>query len=184
MAIQNVPDVDFSKSTGAFPLAKSPAPVFVDPQIDYSKSTNAYPMFDDRNDPAILVTHYDAPVSASFPTPGPISSGVEDHVLIQRKQLGLSDDASGESDVGYEARPSSVPVPGADGVDRVQVYERGYLVDLADDDDTGPVVDSSEVVDAVVESDKKAVEAADVEAKVVEPEKAKRPQGRVQATTK
>jgi len=124
MAVQQIPDGDFAKSTGAYPMQSEPVPVFVDPQVDYSKSTNAYPMYDDRNDPRVTVAHYDAPPVVSFPTPGPASSGIEDHVLAQRKAMGLSDDPSGESDSGYEARPSSVSVPGADGVDReVKVVE-------------------------------------------------------------
>lgn len=117
MAVQHT-DVDFSKSTGAYPMEKEPKPLFVDADIDYSKSTGAYPMFDDRNATERAVEHYTAEVDAQFITPGPSSSGQEDLVKVQRKDLGLSSDPSGEKDAGYEARPSSVSLPGADGVDR------------------------------------------------------------------
>lgn len=118
----NSSDVDYSKSTGAYPMPKDPTPIFVDhSDIDYSKSTGAYPMHDESSVNTLrdrLVEHVDAPVDAQFTTPGPSSLGDEDAVSVQRKDLGLSSDPSGDSDAGYEARPSTVPVPGADGVDR------------------------------------------------------------------
>lgn len=114
-------EVDYSKSTMAYPMATEPTPRFVDSDIDYSASTGAYPMHDARSVNTLVervVEHIDAPVEPQFETPGPISAGMEDAVAEQRAELGLSADPSGESDAGYEARPSTLPVPGADGVDR------------------------------------------------------------------
>jgi hypothetical protein len=115
-------DIDYSKSTGAYPMPKDPTPLFIDnTDIDYSKSTGAYPMYDESSVNTLterVVEHIDADVDPQFTTPGPQSQGIEEHVAVQRKDLGLSADPTGESDAGYEARPSTVPVPGADGVDR------------------------------------------------------------------
>lgn len=130
---------DFNRSTGAYPMEKEPRTVFVDPDEDLSRSTMAYPMHDD---PERLVDELAAleltkaeqaavrtagvttigltsTAEVSYPTPGPASSGLtEDRVVKQRADLGLSPDPSGDSDAGYEARPWTHPVPGADGVDR------------------------------------------------------------------
>ncbi len=116
MAAVQGPDVDFSKSTNAFPMGKSPQPIFGNDVVDFSKSTNAYPMYDDRNAPQVDARHLSAKLDPQFVTPGPISTGHESVVVAQRASMGLSDDPSGESDAGYEARPSTIPVPGADGV--------------------------------------------------------------------
>lgn len=95
-------EVDYSKSTGAYPMAKEPQPVFVDADIDYSKSTGAYPMYDERNQPERVVEHLNAEVDPQFTTPGPSSTGDEQVVADQRADLGLSDDPSGESDAGFD----------------------------------------------------------------------------------
>lgn len=104
-----------ARSTGAFPMPATPEYKMVEPAVDYAKSTNAFPMWDDRNAAARSVEHVDAPVKASFVTPGPQSQGhVADSIKAQRADLGLSADPSGMGDAGYAARPSTVPVLGAD----------------------------------------------------------------------
>lgn len=139
MAIKQKSDVDFTKSTMAFPMGADPVPIFVDGDVDYAASTGAYPMYDEPAMAAAttrIVEHVDADgadrvalvhdiehvgsddTTGAFPTPGPASAGVAEAYQAQRAELGLSDDPSGDSDRGYEARPSSVPLPGADGVDR------------------------------------------------------------------
>lgn len=130
MAIKADPDIDYAKSTGAYPMDKDPTPLFVDnSDIDYSKSTGAYPMYDEHvvvgENPSgtaqveHVVEHVGSDqADVQFPTPGPVSSGAEEAVAKQRTDLGLSADPSGDSDAGYEARPSTIAVPGADGVDR------------------------------------------------------------------
>lgn len=139
MAIKRDSEVDFTKSTMAFPMGADPVPIFVAADIDYAQSTGAYPMHDapamaaattrvvehidvDGADRVVLehtVEHVGSDVaSEAFPTPGPVSAGVAEDYQKQRAELGLSDNPSGEADHGYEARPSTVSVPGADGVDR------------------------------------------------------------------
>jgi len=104
-------DTDYSKSTGAYPMPKDPQPIFVDnSDIDFSKSTGAYPMYDEGSigtAPERVVEHIDAPADVQFTTPGPSSQGDPDVYAQQRQALGLSSDPSGDSDAGYEARPSS-----------------------------------------------------------------------------
>lgn len=121
MAVKTT-EIDYSKSTGAYPMPATPEPIFDDRgDIDYAASTNAYPMYDENSINTVterVVEHIAAPVDAQFTTPGPVSQGTEQEVAAQRTDLGLSDDPSGDSDAGYEARPSTVPLPGADGVDR------------------------------------------------------------------
>jgi hypothetical protein len=131
MGIKADAEIDYAKSTNAYPMDKEPQPLFVDnSDIDYSKSTGAYPMYDEH---VTVVPHEETggvaiervvehvgseTAEVRFSTPGPTSSGPEELVTAQRAEMGLSADPTGESDAGYEARPSSIAVPGADGVDR------------------------------------------------------------------
>jgi len=149
-------DPDFSKSTNAFPMDREPAVILSDGGIDYSKSTGAFPMYDDRNARQRTVEHIGAEVHPGFITPGPQSTGAVDSVVVtQRKSLGLSADPTGESDAGYEARPTTVVVPGADGVER-----------------------------EVTTSHTKVVDGNEVVAKVVEPAVVDKAHGRTRATGK
>lgn len=123
MAVKVDPEVDYSKSTGAYPMPKDPTPMFVDnSDIDYAKSTGAYPMYDEKSVNTLterVVERVGSDTAdVQFATPGPVSTGAEEHVAAQRADLGMSPDPSGESDAGYEARPSTVSVTGADGVSR------------------------------------------------------------------
>ena len=113
------PEVDYTKSTGAFPLDTDPAVVYEpDPGVDYSKSTDAFPMYDDR---PVVPTYVDAEVKPTYTTPGPSTHGYDAKAAaLQRQELGLSPDLSGNSDAGYAARPSTVtaaPAPAKKVVD-------------------------------------------------------------------
>jgi hypothetical protein len=168
-------EVDYSKSTMAYPMDPTPKVEFVDSDIDYSKSTGAYPMYDERNAPERVIEHVGSYVAdVQFPTPGPVSSGLPDVVAQQRAELGLSSDPSGGSDQGYEARPSTIPVAGADGVDREPESTMAFPMGAA------------EVETKVAENSMNvAVEPEpEVQAKVVEAPAKKAPAKRTHAATK
>lgn len=88
-------------------MATDPAVVYEpDPGVDYSKSTDAFPMYDDR---PVVPTYVDAEVKPTYTTPGPTTHGYDAKAAaLQRQELGLSPDLSGNSDAGYESRPSTV----------------------------------------------------------------------------
>jgi len=120
-------EIDFSKSTMAYPMGPDAEPVFLQQASpDAVKSTMAYPMYDDAKVAKAVeaakgvrtVQELTAESTGAFLTPGPVSTGALELVAEQRRDLALSEDPSGESDAGYEARPSTIPRPGADGVDR------------------------------------------------------------------
>jgi hypothetical protein len=167
MGITTNGDVDFSKSTGAYPMDKEPQPLFVDADVDYSKSTGAYPMYDDTSGTPVerVVEHVGSDqASVQFPTPGPISSGVTSVVEAQRSDLALTADPTGESDAGYEARPSTVPVPGADGVERTAdqaAVDAAASMTAASDERDGTATAATKA--------KSTTAAPDVQAKVVTP---------------
>ena len=103
-------------------MATDPAVVYEpDPGVDYSKSTDAFPMYDDRNPREVVAKHVGAEVKPTYTTPGPTTHGYDAKAAaLQRQELGLSPDLSGDSDAGYEARPSTVtaaPAPAKKVVD-------------------------------------------------------------------
>jgi len=96
MAVRRGDDVDFSKSTGAFPMPPSPAAVvFQDSEVDFAASTGAYPMHDDTTTVVgrtveHVVEHVGSEAAeVRFVTPGPVSLGDPAEAAIQRKELGL-----------------------------------------------------------------------------------------------
>jgi hypothetical protein len=119
IVVDDAGDNAFARSTGAYPMSGEPRTIFVDRDVDYAKSTGAYPMYDDelaaRTAQGVPL---DVPVQVVVTTPGPVSTGDPTMVARQRADLGLSEDPSGESDAGYEARPSTVAGKGFDGVAR------------------------------------------------------------------
>lgn len=101
MAAKRGADVDYSKSTNAFPMPpKEEAAYSVDTDVDYSKSTGAYPMYDDESAvPERVVEHVGSDrAEARFATPGPVSLGDPVAVAVQRADLGLDaeDDENGD----------------------------------------------------------------------------------------
>lgn len=116
---KNAKPVDYAKSTGAYPTPENPTTArMADEDVDYSGSTGAYPMQEGEG-PQVVSQILDAdgkPIdftasTGAYPTIGPVSTGEQPAVIEQRAGLGLTDDPSGESDVGAPARPSTVAVP-------------------------------------------------------------------------
>ncbi len=86
-------DIDYSKSTMAFPMPPQEEAIFVDTDIDYAASTGAYPMYDDLSAiPERVVEHVGSDrAEVAFPTPGPVSQGAPEVVAAQRRDLGLDE---------------------------------------------------------------------------------------------
>jgi hypothetical protein len=105
MGVTREPEIDYAKSTGAYPMDPEPANTYVDSPIDYSESTMAYPMADDPTDAEQRLAHIGAEPVVQFVTPGPQTFGDPD--ALARQSTGVKSVDGGRADTKVVNSPDS-----------------------------------------------------------------------------